>query len=133
MASPITTALRQSRFLNIASTSQARHLATASTPTPPPPSSTQPPTHYRITLKRSAIGLGHAKQGTLVALGLHRRFQTVFHPHRPDIAGKILRVKELVEVQNVPEEAVRTKEEMTRERRATRGFKVIGRRMGVYP
>ncbi|KAJ6482618.1 hypothetical protein C8R45DRAFT_1099891 [Mycena sanguinolenta] len=49
-------------------------------------------THFKITLRRSAISLGDKKKGTLAALGLHRRNQTVFHPHKPDIAGKILAV-----------------------------------------
>jgi hypothetical protein len=30
-------------------------------------------------------------KGTLAALGIHRRNQTVYHKHSPDIAGKILR------------------------------------------
>ncbi|EPQ54054.1 hypothetical protein GLOTRDRAFT_62535 [Gloeophyllum trabeum ATCC 11539] len=104
--------------------------STFSRPTRPNPASSKT-THYRITLRRSAIALGKAKQATLVTLGLHRRFQTVYHPHTPDIAGKILAVKELLEVQNVAPAEVRTKEEMTRERRATRGFRVVGRRLGV--
>ena len=84
-----------------------------------------PNTHFKITTLRSAIALGSKKKGTLVALGLHRRMQTVFHPHTPDIAGKILAVKELVKVENVPAEAVRTKTEQRRERKASRGFVVI--------
>ncbi|KZT22383.1 hypothetical protein NEOLEDRAFT_658114 [Neolentinus lepideus HHB14362 ss-1] len=110
--------------------STSRHLATT-TNSPASLSSQPETTHYRITLRRSAIALGHAKQATLIALGLRRRFQTVYHTHTPDIAGKILAVKELVEVQNVRRDEVRTKEEMTRERRATRGFEVVERRVGV--
>ncbi|KAI0312314.1 hypothetical protein OF83DRAFT_1042512, partial [Amylostereum chailletii] len=82
-------------------------------------------THYRITLRRSAISLGARIKGTLVALGLHRRMQTVYHRHNPETAGKILAVKELVEVENVPESAVRDKTEQRRERRAPRGFQVV--------
>jgi hypothetical protein len=55
--------------------------------------------------------------------------QTVYHIHSPEAAGKILKVKELVEVENVPKEAVRTKVEQTRERRATRGYQVSGTKM----
>jgi large subunit ribosomal protein L30 len=90
--------------------------------------SQSPNTHYKITLRRSAISLGSKKQGTLISLGIHRRMQTVYHQHGPEVAGKILLVKELVEVENVPTEMVRTKQEMRRERMASRGYKVVGSR-----
>ncbi|KAI5986447.1 hypothetical protein EDC04DRAFT_1544161, partial [Pisolithus marmoratus] len=50
-------------------------------------SSTEPKTHFKITLRRSAIGLGEQKKETLVSLGLHRRMQTVYHPHTPEAGG----------------------------------------------
>ncbi|KAI0050526.1 hypothetical protein FA95DRAFT_1555654 [Auriscalpium vulgare] len=104
-----------------------------STPAPSPQASTstssdspsEPNTHYRITLRRSAISLGERKKGTLVALGIHRRMQTVYHLHNPETAGKILALKELVEVENVPASAVRTKTEQKWERKAPRGFVVV--------
>ena len=83
-----------------------------------------PNTHFKITLLRSAIGLGDRKKGTLTALGIHRRMQTVYHPHSPETAGKILAVKELLRVENVPSHAVRTKTEQRRERRPPRGYSV---------
>lgn len=83
-------------------------------------------THYKITLFRSAIALPKRYKDTLVALGIHRRMQTVFHPHTPDIAGKILRVKELIRVENVPASAVRTKTEQRWERRPDPGFEIVG-------
>ncbi|KAJ7650880.1 hypothetical protein FB45DRAFT_889015, partial [Roridomyces roridus] len=89
--------------------------------------------HFKITLRRSAISLGDKKQGTLAALGLHRRNQTVFHAHKPDIAGKILAVKELLEVHNVSADDVRTKYEQRVERRAPKGYEVVGSRMGSLP
>jgi len=55
--------------------------------------------------------------------------QTVYHPHSPEVAGKILKVKELVEVANVPPDAVRTKEEQRRERKPPKGYRVIGSRL----
>jgi len=85
-----------------------------------------PNTHYRITLLRSAIALPKRYRETLEALGIHRRLQTVYHAHTPDIAGKILRVKELVKVENVPTSAVRTKTEQRWERRPTPGFEIVG-------
>ena len=65
-------------------------------------------------------------------MGLHRRFQTVYHRHTPEAAGMILRVKELVEVENVPEHLVRTKEEQRQDRKATRGYKVVGNRKDQF-
>jgi ribosomal protein L30 len=88
-----------------------------------------PITHFKITLRRSAIALGRRKQETLHTLGIHHRHQTVFHRHSPEVAGKILFVKELVEVENVPASMVRTKTEMMLERRAPRGFLVVGNRL----
>lgn len=91
----------------------------------------EPTTHFRITLRRSAISLPSNIKGTLVALGLHRRMQTVYHRHTPDIAGKILRVKELVQVENVPTSAVRTKTEQRQERKAVRGYEKVASRLSA--
>jgi hypothetical protein len=52
--------------------------------------------------------------------------QTVYHPHTPDISVKILRAKELVQVENVPASSVRTKTEQRWERRAQPGLKLSG-------
>lgn len=91
-----------------------------------------PNTHYKITLRRSAISLGDKIKGTLLALGIHRRFQTVYFPHSPEVAGKILRVKELVEVENVPTHAVMTSTQQRQARKATRGYKVVGTRRDKF-
>ncbi|KAG5341696.1 hypothetical protein C0989_007923 [Termitomyces sp. Mn162] len=108
---------------------------TASGSTAPPHIDPEPLTHFKITLRRSAISLGDKIKGTLIALGLHRRMQTVYHRHTPEAAGKILRVKELVEVHNVPASQVMTAQERRLERKAPRGYKVVGSRrnalMGV--
>ena len=56
--------------------------------------------------------------------------QTVYHAHSPINAGKILRVKELVEVENVPTSAVRTKWEQRQERKAKRGYVVTRSKLG---
>lgn len=100
----------------------------SSQPTTPAPEG-ESNTHYRITLRRSAISLPSAIKGTLTSLGIHRRHQTVYHPHSSINAGKILRVKELVEVENVPASAVRTKTEQRHERKAKRGYSVLGSRL----
>ncbi|EJD06500.1 uncharacterized protein FOMMEDRAFT_17039 [Fomitiporia mediterranea MF3/22] len=81
--------------------------------------------YYKITLTRSAISLGTRKQATLASLGITRRMQTVFHPHSPEFAGKILAVKELVHVENVNKEEVKSQSEMRRLRRPQKGFEVV--------
>jgi large subunit ribosomal protein L30 len=94
-----------------------------------PSSASEPLTHYKITLRRSAISLPQAFKATLVTLGIHRRMQTVYHPHSPECAGKILKVKELVEVENVPASQVRTKTEQRQERKARRGYAVLSSKL----
>ncbi|EJU04621.1 hypothetical protein DACRYDRAFT_34918, partial [Dacryopinax primogenitus] len=83
-------------------------------------------THYRITLMRSALGLQSYARDTLAALGLKKRMQHVYHPFSATTAGQILRVKELVKVENVPASAVKTKQEERQERRPGAGFQVVG-------
>lgn len=56
---------------------------------------------YRVVLTRSAIGLPKESQRTLEALGLNKRMSVVLHPHSADTAGQLLRVKELVKVDNI--------------------------------
>ncbi|PVG02048.1 hypothetical protein CPB86DRAFT_811942 [Serendipita vermifera] len=80
------------------------------------------PSHFKITLHRSAIGLPKRYRETITSLGIHRRGQTVFQLHSPSVAGKILRLKELVKVENVTSDQVKTKREMKLERRAVRGY-----------
>ncbi|KAH7320092.1 hypothetical protein B0I35DRAFT_352247 [Stachybotrys elegans] len=75
---------------------------------------------FRITLRRSAIGMPERTRGILAALGLHRRMQTVFHPVEPQFAGMIFKVKELVTVQEV--DRALTKEEVKAERTPDKGF-----------
>jgi large subunit ribosomal protein L30 len=82
------------------------------------------PSHFKITLLRSAIGLPQRYRQTLESLGIHRRGQTVFHAHNPVTAGKILRVKELVQVQNIDANEVKTKTEMRKGRKAVRGYAI---------
>jgi len=105
---------------------------TETTPSAPEPFHPPPNTHFKITLRRSAISLGDKIKGTLLALGIHRRFQTVYFPHSPEVAGKILRVKELVEVENVPMHAVMTSTQQRQARKATRGYKVVGTRKDKF-
>lgn len=63
--------------------------------------SAAPATHYRITLRRSGIGMPDKINRTLQGLGLKKRLQSVYRPIGADMAGAILAVKELVHVENV--------------------------------
>ena len=110
----------------------ARALTTTTTTSLEENVSAPPNTHFKITLRRSALSLGDKIKGTLKALGIHRRFQTVYFPHSPEVAGKILKVKELVEVENVPRHLVLTKLEQRQQRKSPRGYKVVGSRMTTF-
>jgi len=79
---------------------------------------------FRITLNRSAIGLPKRTRGVLMALGLRRRTQTVFHPVSAQVGGMLMKVKELVRVEEV--EAAKTRAEVRAERRPDAGFEVVG-------
>ncbi|KAH1286255.1 hypothetical protein KXW98_003453 [Aspergillus fumigatus] len=76
--------------------------------------------YFRVTLLRSAIGLPRRTTDVLKALGLKKRMATVFHPVSPSVAGQIMKVKELVEVQEVDRRL--TKEEVRAERRPDPGY-----------
>lgn len=79
---------------------------------------------FRITLHRSAIGLPKRTQGVLAALGLRKRSQVVFHPVEAQFAGMIMKVKELVRVEEV--DKALSKREVRAARRPERGFEVLG-------
>ena len=55
---------------------------------------------FKITLVRSGIGL-YRKQDILKSLGVKKRYKPVYQPVTADIAGKIMQVKELVQVKEV--------------------------------
>lgn len=80
---------------------------------------------FRITLIRSAIGLPSKSLNVLKALGLRKRMNTVFHPVSPQVAGQIMRVKELIAVSEVDEAL--TKQEVHEARRPDPGFYVESR------
>ncbi len=77
---------------------------------------------FRITLHRSAIGLPKRTRAVLEALGLRRRSQTVFQRVSPDSVGMIMKVKELVRVEEV--ERAQSKVEVRAARRPDPGFYV---------
>ncbi|CAO3630684.1 unnamed protein product [Mucor fragilis] len=57
--------------------------------------------YYKITLKRSAIGLPQDIRAASKTLGLVRLHQTSYKPVNASNAGLILKLKELVQVQVV--------------------------------
>lgn len=69
---------------------------------------------------RSSIGLPKKTQGVLQALGLRRRMKTVFHPVSPEVAGQIMRVKELVHVEEAAEPL--TQVQLREQRRPDPGY-----------
>jgi len=78
--------------------------------------------YWKVTLVRSAIGLPKRRNTTLIALGLRKRFRTVYKPVNPEIAGLLLRVKELIRLDLVNEEE--TKETIKEQRRPEKGYLV---------
>lgn len=77
---------------------------------------------FRITLLRSGIGLPMKTRGVLTALGLNKRMKTVFQPVSSDVAGMIMKVKELVDVEEVEERL--TKNQIKANRKPDPGFYV---------
>jgi large subunit ribosomal protein L30 len=78
--------------------------------------------YFRITLMRSGIGMPKRTQGVLKALGLNRRMKTVFYPVSSEVAGQIMRVKELVHVEEVDKPL--TQYELRQERKPDPGYYV---------
>jgi ribosomal protein L30 len=78
--------------------------------------------YFRVQLLRSAIGLPRRSTDVLKALGLKKRMGIVFHPVSPSIAGQIMKVKELVSVQEV--DRALTKQEVRLERKPDPGYYV---------
>ncbi|KAK3897667.1 hypothetical protein C8A05DRAFT_38768 [Staphylotrichum tortipilum] len=75
---------------------------------------------FRITLHRSFIGMPQRTRDVLSALGLHRRGQIVFQTVSAQSAGMIMKVKELVRVEEV--DRALTKREVQDSRRPDKGF-----------
>ncbi|CAI2171935.1 16507_t:CDS:1 [Funneliformis geosporum] len=76
---------------------------------------------FKITLRRSPIGLPSKRRLVVKALGLRRLQQTVYHSQTPYIAGMILKVKEILQVRNV--KRIPAPEE--RKKRAENGYVII--------
>jgi large subunit ribosomal protein L30 len=75
---------------------------------------------FKVTLLRSAIGLPKKTQGVVAGLGLRKRMRTVYIPVNQESAGKIMKVKELLMVQEV--ETALTDREQRETRRPDPGY-----------
>ncbi|KAI8342060.1 hypothetical protein BC941DRAFT_415260 [Chlamydoabsidia padenii] len=79
--------------------------------------------YYKITLKRSTIGLSKDYKAAAHTLGLYRLHQTSYQPVNASTAGSILKLKELVKVENV--NSIPTRQDLLAAKPA-RGYQVIG-------
>ena len=86
---------------------------------------------WKVTLMRSGIGLSKRRNDTLVALGLRKRFRTVYKPVNPQTAGLLLRVKELVKLELVNE--TESREDVKARRRPAKGYIVESVGKGYVP
>ncbi|KAI9025993.1 hypothetical protein CLU79DRAFT_744096 [Phycomyces nitens] len=80
--------------------------------------------YFKVTLKRSTIGLSDDFRAATLTLGLVRLHQTTYQPVNPSTAGLILKLKELVKVEHVA--SIPTPEEI-KAAKPPRGYKVVGR------
>lgn len=79
--------------------------------------------YYKITLKRSAIGLPQDIRAASKTLGLVRLHQTSYKPVNASNAGLILKLKELVHVEVV--DHIPTREEVAATK-PSRGYTIVG-------
>lgn len=82
--------------------------------------------YYKVTLKRSAIGLPQDIRAASKTLGLVRLHQTSYKPVNASNAGLILKLKELVKVEVV--DHIPTTEEL-KAAKPPRGYTVVGRKL----
>lgn len=75
---------------------------------------------------RSGIGMPERTKRVLQAIGLTRRMKTMFFPVSPHIAGQLIKVKELVAVEEVDRPL--TKAEVKAERTPDPGYKIEPRK-----
>lgn len=79
--------------------------------------------YYKITLKRSTIGLSKDVRDATKTLGLFRLHQTSYKPVNSCNAGLILKLKEIVKVELI--DHIPTKEELSANK-PPRGYTVVG-------
>lgn len=77
---------------------------------------------FKITRKRSLIGMPETIRKTALGLGLTKRLKTVYRPATPTTAGAILKIKELVDVSTSTEP--KNPLDLRYERKTSTGFTV---------
>ncbi|ORX44580.1 hypothetical protein DM01DRAFT_1312346 [Hesseltinella vesiculosa] len=82
--------------------------------------------YYKITLRRSPIGLSKDHRASAQTLGLFKLHQTSYQPANASTAGTILKLKELLQVENV--DSIPTKEQL-QANKPDRGYQVIGKKI----
>lgn len=82
--------------------------------------------YYKVTLKRSTIGLPEDVRAASKTLGLFKLHQTSYKPVNASTAGLILKLKELVKVELV--DSIPTKQDLNALRPA-KGYTVVGRKL----
>lgn len=82
--------------------------------------------YYKVTLKRSTIGLPGDVRAASKTLGLFKLHQTTYQPVNASTAGLILKLKELVKVELV--DSIPTKQELNALKPA-KGYTVVGRKL----
>jgi ribosomal protein L30 len=86
----------------------------------------QPPSHFKITLMRSSIGLAPDVRKTVTALGFKKRMQSVYRSINAKNVGRIVKIKELVKVETMDREAVE-EELRPKIRSENKGYTVVRR------
>lgn len=81
--------------------------------------------YYRIHLYRSFIGMPQTIRETCKALGLRKTGNVVYRKVSPQIAGQVVKVKELVRVNLV--ESIEIQQAELLSRKSSPGYSVIGK------
>lgn len=127
MAAPTRLACTCRRVLTAPFGSRSVTSSTSSSSTPVQTHDGSPLTHWRITLLRSPIKLQKPYHEALRVLGLRRRMAVVYREHNPTNAGLILKVKELLRVENVTQAEYEAGVGSTRRLVGDdRGYRVVG-------
>lgn len=79
--------------------------------------------YYRIQLYRSYIGLSKSIASTCQALGLSKTGRVVYKKVSPQIAGQVVKIKELVKVDLV--ESLQAQEQELLSRKSDPGYRVL--------
>jgi len=80
---------------------------------------------FRVQQVRSTIGLTKKKSQILAALGLHKRMAVRYHRVSNTVAGMLMKVKEIVNVQVEP--SPQSPQQLRAARRPSRGYEVLER------